>query len=300
MLRVFTFVLGFFVLCYFLNLHIILSKASFYFNTFCIGWSPNSGHFHALYLALSCGVKDYSSSFFEFFRQLGLVHLLVVSGAHLAFVEKWLVFRDVSTRSFQFWPLVVLVFYVLLSGAQPPVVRALFFYIFCLFNRAHQLNYSVFQCSVAGSVGVSLLFPHWLGGWSLALSVLASLLVHLPVRVGPVYLGTSFMAVCTRMYVGLLPALVVFGLPHPVSIVVNWAFTPVFTVLLFPLSLLAYAVGWLSAVTDMAWRLTYFVLQSLGVPPASPPADFQPWYLVLLWLYILALTGLGLWAERQS
>ena len=267
-------------------------------------------------MALSCGVKDYNSTFFSFFKQLGLVHLLVVSGAHLAFIEKYLApFFVAPHKVFYFWPLVVLIGYTLLSGAQPPVVRALFFYIFCLLNRAQKLNYSVMQCSVAAAVGMGMLFPQWLAGWSLVMSVLASFLIHLPVPpmgsspsgtsgsslaarvLGALFMGSSFFGVCTRMYVGLLPAVVCFGLPHPVSILVNWFFTPVFTVLLFPLSLLAYATGWLSPLADAGWQAAYFVLQNLGVPETLPPVDFSPLYKGLLWLYALAIAYAGIKLE---
>src|SRR5262245_6137827 len=74
--------------------------------------------YRALYAALVCGVSLPSGHEKQIFVDTGLIHLMVVSGSHLVFIERLTGFLPNSIR------LVLGGAYAFLTGFQAPVMRA--------------------------------------------------------------------------------------------------------------------------------------------------------------------------------
>ena len=273
--------LGYYLLvmlvCSILDLPTFLTKLSDPFHKFCLDWSVSWGEFYHVALALSCGSKKSSLQIFETFKHLGLVHLLVISGAHLALLEKFLTRIKTPQLGVGFF----LLCFTFMSGANPPVVRAFGFYSFHLINKKFRLFYSPLESTIISSALIVCLLPTWWGSLSFLMSVLASLLVHSH--------KTSFLRLCTRMYLGLIPVLIFLGIPHPLSILINWIFTPIFTVLLFPLSLLAYFWPLWGPIANTAWIWTHEILTQIPLNMLTKTLPFKPLWMIGLWGYVLFL-----------
>jgi competence protein ComEC len=82
--------------------------------------------FSSLVLGLLLGVKSIPQDLMEIFNKVSLSHIIVVSGYNLSIIANFLkgIFSKFS-RKLSFWiPLAGIIFFVVLVGAEPPVVRA--------------------------------------------------------------------------------------------------------------------------------------------------------------------------------
>ncbi len=221
----------------------------------CLSWIPNT-NYGPLYGAIVCGKDPALSSEVLTLQISGLYHLLVVSGAHLTFIQGWL--RPFSKKSFtRRLAVLLLIVYTLMTNAQPPVVRA--FVYWCLIEW-HPLRSSSIQSAPRGQLytGVICLtiFPAWSTSLSFWLSWLASLSIQIAQRV-----LKSELARHTLTHLILLPALVRLGAGHPFAILSNWILGPLFGALLLPLSIAAMAAPILQPLSDGIWFILIKILE---------------------------------------
>ena len=121
------------------------------------------GRHESFIKAILCGIPiEKDSTWKKILIGSGLYHLVVVSGAHLIFVES-LIFNKIHFLKFP-----ILFFFVLFTGLQPPLVRSFIFRLLPLSHFAH-LNVLVSHLLTL------LLFPQWTVSLSLHLSTAASL-----------------------------------------------------------------------------------------------------------------------------
>ncbi len=235
----------------------------------CLQFSPESVH-ATLYKALVCGVSLPASESQRLLLDTGLIHLIVVSGAHLAFLDQLM----------ERWPnairLFILSTYTWLTGFGPPVVRALARRV--LANGAHRQGLSAIQLDFAAVVLSLLLWPEWIFSRSFLMSWMCGLALNVPIGAAPL-----------RCYLFLF----FFAPASPVSMLWNAIITPFVGNWLFPLCVLSYLVPPFTKVTDWLWDIFLLILQ-LG--PQAPPQNFYLSTQSLFWLP-LTVHGLLIWSE---
>jgi ComEC/Rec2-related protein len=241
----------------------------------CAQLLPRS-EFRDLYGALLCG-QPLESSARALFLDTGLIHLMVVSGAHLHFMESWLKWLPSRVR------LLVIGLYCWLTGFGPPVVRA------WVRRLADVLlvrwKGSPFQVELAALTVLLMILPGWLLSRSFLMSWLCAIAICLP----PLFPRWPNLSLSFLCYLLLFP----FCPSAPSTLFCNVLVTPLIGALLFPICALAVAIPPLVPLVDELWRIFLAGLEHL---PAAPPAAvsvFSPW----LFLYPLSIHVFLLFAE---
>lgn len=248
------------------------------------------------YRAIVCGSSLTSSDFRDDLRQTGLVHLMVVSGSHVAFLELLLATLARRHRLFKFLMLPALVLFVLINQLDAAVMRALFSLGLRRLNERLQLAWAQVQILLMSG----LLALGFLRDRRELLSLSLSWLLGLALlRMNTVHLESSLYRSLwknTFAYLLIAPGLLPFSLPHPASILCNIVFAPIMGLILFPVSLLALLVPPLAPLTDHLWRGVSLLVSHIttvipqGLEPCSIP-------LFIIFIYVAALT-LSAWKRE--
>ncbi len=211
----------------------------------------------------------------------GLIHLFVVSGAHLILIEKLLArmnFPPVLT-------LPVLVVYGFACSLNPPVARSLFSFALGFYLSGQNIHWpGHFKILVSGLF--ALLFNwHWITSLSLQMSWIAAFLVMA---------GSSFFKTRSALFKqslffwGLFPSVVFFQVPGPSVILVNLLLAPVLEFVLFPLGLVVLFFNPVWPLFDRLISVFQLILQKLELNlnfqlyDRPSPLTFFNWGLILL------------------
>jgi competence protein ComEC len=257
--------------------------------------------------ALTIGSQDLiSRRQWEVFRLTGIVHLMVISGAHIGLVAggvflmvRWLWARvgilavsPQNPAALCAW--LAALFYAALAGFSIPAQRAVLMLTVGLWALVWQRNTAVMQGLLMALLVVVLIDPLALlsvGFW-LSFSAVALLLYISAGRLGRPGYWRRAGKLHLSMALGLSPLLLVFfqqiSLVAPLA---NSVAVPIIGLLVMPLSLLAAATVfcwpelayWLLWPVERLLRSLWWLLQQLADwPPASLSLTAPPWYGVLL------------------
>ena len=232
------------------------------------------------YKALVCGKRLPPGEFKSLFIRGGLIHLTVVSGAHLIFLKSFILKWPIPNFLKKPLILVFLIFYALSSHLHAPVLRALFsFFLFELSDR-FKLFWNPFLILFFSTVLCLLYRPQLLDSFSLQLSVLASLLYH----------GSkNSLAKCLFIYCFTMPIINHWQELHPLSVLSNWILAPIISSVLFPLSLLSPFFPFLYPITDGLWMTVIQLLKGIQFLQEQKSLFYwsipKPW----IWPYIFCL-----------
>lgn len=207
-----------------------------------------------LYGAIVCGANPTGSAEVTVLQTSGLYHLLVVSGAHLTFIQNWC--KPFSKHRFGLLVTVLLLaFYVLITNAQPPVVRAFAFWLLSEGFRISRRHCPSSRIQFLTGLVCLTLFPSWSNSLSFWLSWLASLAVQIAHDLFKSNFKRHFLT-----HTLLLPGLIGLGAGHPLAIITNWLLGPIFGNLLLPISLLVMIFHPVQQFGDFIWSLLLKVL----------------------------------------
>jgi competence protein ComEC len=215
------------------------------------------GHvFRHLTSAMVCGTSIQGQTSTEIFRNSGLLHILVVSGAHLHFFALFL--SKLKMRN----PIIIpfLAIYTIFSGWQPPTVRSLIQIGMQSLSSRFELNLSHWQLVWTSGLLSLILFPEWIKGSSLLLSWICALVLSVSAN----NLASTFL-----IFGSLLPVLMKWMPPHPLTILINLLMSPVMGILALPLCLLTFVFPILTTATDSFWLLVLSFLK-----PVQPVLNF--------------------------
>ena len=253
--------------------------------------SSGEGLWPEVYSALLCGENLQTPRVRRVFVSVGVIHLMVISGAHLIFIEK--AFGCFPKFPFKNFILCVLLcLYALSAGLRPPVLRALFSLLLVYSIRRFKGFMSPYlRVQISG-----LLCLVCEGGWYQSLSLQLSWLASM----GMCRRDFSRLKSCTLTYLLLLPIISQWGGSHPLSILVNWLVAPLASCLLLPLSFLSLLFPSFRFVTDRLW--TWFIEGLNRLQPLMENQDviwlprlssFQIWlYIVVVFMVLqMALTA---------
>ena len=233
-----------------------------------------------IYSALVCGERLPEGILKKTFMSLGIIHLMVISGAHLIFIEKaWSLlphfrFKNASLVFF-------LLVYALSAGLSPPILRALFSFLLARINKKWKLFWSPYtRVHISGLL--CLLCQHtWIHSLSLQLSWVASLGMSNP--------RLSRCKSCILTYLLILPLVSSWSNAHPFSIIINWLIAPLASSILLPLSLLTLPFPFLRFFTDIVWGWFLQLLYFLKPLTEHRGIEFISLNSYAIWVYIALL-----------
>lgn len=230
-----------------------------------------------MYAALVCGVNLSGGEVKQLFVDAGLIHILVVSGAHLVTLER------MSRRAPAAFTNFLLAAYCWLTGFGAPVVRAGVTRLLRPFTRARGLG--PVQTELVTSAVIIMCYPPWAWSRSFLMSWLCVLALKAPVprtRVPALIDGL-------RCYVFLYP----FCLSHPLTVIWNCLVAPLIGGGLFPLAAVAFVWPGATICVDFAWAGVLWVLRS------GPRAGAEGAVIVTAWLWWLPwiVNVLLMWTE---
>ena len=230
-----------------------------------------------IYKALICGKKLPNSPTKELFLKGGLIHLTVISGAHLLFLERF--WKKIPLPIFlkTHGLFFVLILYALASQLHPPVVRALFSFFLFQLSRSLKLFWSPNLITCFSAILCLIYKPLWVFSFSLQISLLACFLQRI---------STSSIKKAFFIYLFILPVINRWQDLHPLTVLINWIFAPVISSLLFPLSFLSPFIPKMYILTDFLWTLFLKVLKLVDFFPSKSP--LMNWSIPedWMWFYI--------------
>lgn len=230
----------------------------------------------ALNAALICGIPLPSGESKQLFLDTGLIHIMVVSGAHLAFLDRGL--RQLP--SLARW--ILLLTYCWLTGFGAPVMLA--FWRRCWEGYLLRRGHSRLQLEAIAVLTALLFSPMWISSRSFLMSWTCALAFASP-RFLP--RGDAPLKIYLLLYA--------FTGAAPLTVLWNVLVAPLVAEILFPLALASLACPPLVNLTDLAWR---WLLIFLEWGPTDAPATFFIAGSTLLWLPLLT-HSLGIFLEVQ-
>jgi len=222
----------------------LLAEVSMPFHNACVHFTPE-GEWRDAYLGIVCGDNLQKDSFFNALRVTGLLHLMVVSGSHLVFLE--IIVRKILTRNSKII-CVILILFTAMTSFQPPVVRSLLSIFVRAASSRYKLHWPETQVVLIAGFLCWGLFPEWIANYSFILSWAAALSLASSSNIKGIY-RHIFIYLFLIAFIGPL------GVSHPISIVLNWLLAPLMGGLLFPLSLAIYVLPFLQPVGDFCWMI---------------------------------------------
>jgi predicted membrane metal-binding protein len=245
----------------------------------CQAWMPTS-QLRSLYDALICGTNLPSGHEKQIFVDTGLIHLMVVSGSHLVFLEILLGFLPSGVLK------ILLGAYCYLTGFQAPVVRA---FLRRLIGPTFKARKGMTSLQVeAAAVVIALgLYPEWLGSRSFLMSWMCGLALAAP----KIFPRAPHFDLAVKAYVFLLP----FCWASPLSVAWNTLLAPFVGFLLFPTCILAILIPPLVPLSDGMWR-GFLMLLDLGPQGSQSGMFFSSWS--LCWIPAATHLALLIWEVR--
>jgi ComEC/Rec2-related protein len=199
-----------------------------------------------LYDALVCGASLNQGSALQLFLDTGLIHIMVVSGAHLLFVERlmaWLPFR---------LRLSILALYCWLTGFGAPVVRAFARRLAVGFLDPY--GFTTLQVEAVVSLAILIVWPPWLWSLSFQMSWLCALALQAPWKMS----RWPPLDLSLRCYLFLLPLCP----SSPMVIGWNALLGPLIGEAIFPLAMACFLFPALTPIGDEVWRGLLWILSA--------------------------------------
>jgi ComEC/Rec2-related protein len=238
--------------------------------------------------AYLCGADLPEGPTREIFIQTSLYHLIVVSGSHLSFLS--LILNLIGLR-YSFFQFVFSVGLALVTGLQPPVVRALFQQLVSEGSGHFRWHWRSIQQIILGSFLALSFFPMWISSLSLQLSLGACLsldagkLLTKPNSAANSKLKALESAALTYLF--LLPLLWGWGQLHPFGILTNFFIAPILAGVLWLLCGV-WVFSPLVATSGFEFCLRLLAKLAPIIPLTTSGESLQT---ATRWIYILALGG---------
>jgi hypothetical protein len=261
---------------------IFLKPISQPFQKFCLERSQRLTEMRPPVESLVCGKKPNRSSELQMWLvHLGLIHIFVISGSHLTFLKS-------ITKNYVsgIWQFLLLLLFTLMSGAEPPIVRALIFVGFVAFVKPMMpMAPSSLWISIVGTLLVFTIHKHAL---SIALTWTATLVIFSFQQKSEITRALAF-------YVFLFPLLMLMQVPHPFALLPSFVLNPLIGTILLPLSLLTWALPILEILTIWFWNFTLFALRVSNYWVPAPYASLLKAEPIIILLYPMFLHLLFWW-----
>lgn len=189
----------------------------------------------------------------------GLIHLIVVSGAHLqlllSFIEFVLPKKWQQGLLYQIVIISFLIFYSLSTGFQPPIVRALFLWLLQQFSSVFHLHFSKNKSAITSGIICLILFPDWIHNFSFFLSWIVSLTLCLPHSNNhkPTLWQKALLFFLQNLLIQIL-LIIPLGTFSITGLICNFILAPILSIFLFPISITATLPLPVAILSDVGWQ----------------------------------------------
>ena len=247
-----------------------------------------------------CGARVQDIHLRELFLQTGLIHLLVVSGGHFAFLIASLDFFSkglspayAESKILKLINIILLVAFSLMTGFQAPVVRALMSLSLQTINWKLRWNWDQSKIQLFSGLFILALIPDWIFSLSFYLSWLTSMglcfvplwldgrMVHKKSWRNQIlkWLSTCLLIQCL---VGLF-----FWQFSWMSFLMNLFVAPLLMLLLWPLAIVLVLFPFAYPAVDLIWNFIFRFLNFFLVGRPAPEIDFSQIHWGYLWALII-------------
>lgn len=253
---------------------------------FCVSNLPPQSRSIFELRALVCAENFTHLAQSQLYIKSGLIHLFVVSGAHLLLLEKALSGPLVKKYLPPAFVVLILTAYAFACGLSAPITRALLSFYLSTLLFQHHIRWPFYHRIFFVGMGCLCLQPEWLSSVSLQLSWLAAFIL------GFTESFTAQRSVFWRQslfFVVLFPTLVFLQIPTPISIVLNLFFAPVLEFFLFPLGLIVWFLPQLYPAFDATIAVLQYLLQKSELDNSYPLAAWPEWLSLANWALIFLL-----------
>lgn len=235
--------------------------------------------------ALVCGARLQDQHIHSLFVKSQLLHLLIVSGSHLVFLDQLMGFFRIPFFVRFFMCLI----YCFACNFEAPVVRALGANLLRGLFKIYGCHLPRDREPLLSSLWCLLIKPQWAQSLSFMMSWCASLSLNGPFK-GPVALAAT-------SYVLMWAPILWISSSHPIGIAFNLFLAPLLSFVLFPLALSTLILP-TEAVFNWVFDILLLALEHLtqGLPP--PRESLVAWPFLTLWLWVLSFHFLFYWRRR--
>ncbi|MFM6927537.1 MAG: ComEC/Rec2 family competence protein [Bdellovibrio sp.] len=232
--------------------------------------------------SLICGEKLTDETLKENLVKTSLIHIFVISGSHLILLDELLSILKIPVLL----RFLLLSFYSLIVGWQPPAVRALIALGTRMGLRKMRWHFPPDLLTLIAGLTTLALFREWwqsnslLMSWCAALALCWVPILRIKNRMAALLLSQL------AIYLFMIAPLWGFGSLHPLNLLFNIFLGPLVSFLLLPLAAISMVVPTLSFLFDSSYGLFSSLIAVMAEPIAlktsTPPS------LGLLWCWILA------------
>lgn len=223
--------------------------------------------------ALICGTPLNTDSDLVNLKELGLIHLIVVSGAHLIFLENFLLtpfLRYFPTHLQPALRAACLISYSFFAGLQAPLVRALF-QMLCFKTSSQRISVSAILCALFFRE-ISL---------SLTLSWACALLMSWPTM-----RTSSSLSKSVVILAGLYPLLLPLGAPSLAVALVQPFFSGLFGAVIFPLTATSLILP-IEKFVDLSWEFFFVLLEQSSFFYSSIKFEELNYFSSVIFIFLL-------------
>ena len=249
------------------SVHSLLQNVILFFHQSCLNRLPEQSIALPELQALVCGKNFSNPQAAELYISTGLIHLFVVSGAHLILLEKILQksFLKIKKISY-FFILIILFIYCLACELNPPIARSFISLVISSYLIRRHVRWPMsFRLLIVGLITL-VLNPAWANSVSLQLSWIAGLVA----AINSTYFTkhTAFFRQ-SLFFLLLWPMLIYLSVPSNLTILTNLILAPLLEFVLFPLSLLTWFFPKIHFVFDLFIEYLNVLLSALEIKKIS-------------------------------
>ncbi|MGD6847149.1 DNA internalization-related competence protein ComEC/Rec2 [Rossellomorea aquimaris] len=242
------------------------------------------------------------------FRELGVVHLLAISGLHVGLIFAILYYCllriGVTKESVTWICIVFLLCYIVLTGASPSVTRASSMLIVILLSRKVANKLSTIESLSIVFVVLVLYDPYYVFnvGFQLSFMVSFSLVVSSSIILNTSSSISQLVKVTLVAQLSSLPIIIFhfyeFSL---IGFFTNLLYVPLFSVIVLPLTILVYilSVEWLILLHRYLMDGIQWVSTIIASFPFSTIVMGKPPFLFLIG-YLIAIYVVFVWFEKKK
>lgn len=258
----------------------------------CLRFTPESTYSN-MYAALVCGKPLLDADFSQSLKNLGIFHIMIVSGSHLVFLSSLIenLFNRPKFEKLKAIALPILITYSLCTNAQPPVIRAVISISIDLIQRKKKLFWNHSEVILISTLICLSISNPWENSYSLLLSYAAAVAMDLSKTKNSLLKNTI-------IYILILPFLLPMNAPHPLSILSNMTLAPLIGTIYFPLSFVAYLIPYSYKLIDPLWKTLIETCNLLGSELQS--LEQMPVALPILWCIVFTFNFYGITKNKKG
>ncbi len=229
--------------------------------------------------ALICGKKITNPKIKDLFISNGLIHIFVVSGAHLSFYRKIIQYA-LPRWAASITTIIFLFTYTLTCLFSAPIFRAFVQQLNLDLNKLLKLNLSKNILLLTTAIITTLTNPIYLKSISLPMSWVAALCMT----------QKNSPAKTLVVFLSLFPILLTFTEPNPLSALSGFFISGLVSIFILPLNLLAFFIPNLNIILDLFYTVFYQLLELIQPStPLSAKHSNNHSFIFLSWGYALIL-----------